>query len=88
MPDLHYENLLLAEIYDLDSGWSIDREFYLSLAAGSPKRILDLGCGTGLLCDACTTLDEAQRVEALDPLRFASDGDYGNGNQCAEGAPG
>lgn len=48
MPDLHYEHPDLAEIYDLDSGWSVDRDFYLDLASGSPKQVLDLGCGTGL----------------------------------------
>lgn len=52
MPDVHYLNPKLAAIYDLDSPWSIDREFYLSLAGSSPQSILDLGCGTGLLCDA------------------------------------
>jgi SAM-dependent methyltransferase len=52
MPDTHYENPKLAEIYDLDSPWSIDRDFYLSLAGLPRQRILDLGCGTGLLCNA------------------------------------
>ncbi|MFK4255705.1 methyltransferase domain-containing protein [Agrobacterium tumefaciens] len=52
MPDLHYEHPALAALYDLDSGWSIDRDFYLGSASGEQKRILDIGCGTGLLCDA------------------------------------
>lgn len=52
MPDNHYENPKLAAIYDLDSGWSVDRDFYLALASDAPQKILDLGCGTGLLCDA------------------------------------
>ncbi len=52
MPDDHYVNSKLAEIYDLDSGWSIDRDFYLSLAGPQRQTILDLGCGTGLLCHA------------------------------------
>jgi SAM-dependent methyltransferase len=52
MPDVHYENPKLAEIYDVDSPWSVDRDFYLSLAGPARQRILDLGCGTGLLCDA------------------------------------
>ncbi len=52
MPDVHYVNPKLADIYDLDSPWSIDRDFYLSLAGSSQQTILDLGCGTGLLCDA------------------------------------
>lgn len=65
MPDLHYEDPSLAELYDLDSGWSIDRDFYLALAGKTPKRILDLGCGTGLLCDAYATL--GHRVTGVDP---------------------
>lgn len=52
MPDAHYLNPRLAELYDLDSPWSIDRDFYLSLAGPPRQRILDLGCGTGLLCNA------------------------------------
>jgi SAM-dependent methyltransferase len=51
MIDPHYLDPRLVELYDLTCGWSADRDFYLSLAA-SRKRILDLGCGTGLLCDA------------------------------------
>lgn len=32
MSDLHYEDPLLSVLYDLDSGWSVDRDFYLALA--------------------------------------------------------
>ncbi len=52
MPDLHYDHPRLAALYDLLCGWSADRDFYLSLTDGEPKSILDLGCGTGLICDA------------------------------------
>ena len=52
MTDLHYEHPTLVSLYDLGNGWSDDREFYLSLAGPHPMRILDLGCGTGLLCNA------------------------------------
>lgn len=52
MPDEHYENSKLAAIYDRFCGWSPDRDFYLALAGDPPQHILDLGCGTGLLCDA------------------------------------
>lgn len=65
MPDLHYEDPDLAALYDLDNGWSIDRDFYLDLAAGGPKRILDLGCGTGLLCDAYAA--RGHQVTGVDP---------------------
>lgn len=65
MLDNHYENPRLAEIYDLDSGWSVDREFYLSLAGEPPQTILDLGCGTGLLCNAYADMGHA--VTGVDP---------------------
>jgi SAM-dependent methyltransferase len=52
MHDPHYVNPRLAELYDLACGWSADRDFYLSLAGASRQRILDLGCGTGLVCRA------------------------------------
>lgn len=65
MPDTHYENPKLAEIYDLDSGWSADRDFYVSLARAKRLNILDLGCGTGLLCDAYAS--ENHEVTGVDP---------------------
>lgn len=65
MPDAHYVNPKLADIYDLDSPWSVDREFYFSLAGSSPKKILDLGCGTGLLCDAYAA--NGHDVTGVDP---------------------
>lgn len=52
MPDLHDERPRLAALYDLACGWSEDRDFYLWLAKGGAKSILDLGCGTGPICDA------------------------------------
>ncbi|MBY0357515.1 MAG: class I SAM-dependent methyltransferase [Candidatus Obscuribacterales bacterium] len=65
MPDNHYVNSKLAEIYDLDSGWSIDRDFYLSLAGPQLQSILDLGCGTGLLCNAYAAKNHL--VTGVDP---------------------
>lgn len=52
MPDLHFEHPRLAALYDTGGGWSADRDFYLELAGPAPERILDLGCGTGLLATA------------------------------------
>ncbi|MBS1992198.1 MAG: class I SAM-dependent methyltransferase [Cyanobacteria bacterium SZAS LIN-2] len=65
MPDPHYEDPKLAELYDLDSGWSEDRDFYLALAGEPPQNILDLGCGTGLLCQAYAA--RGHRVTGADP---------------------
>lgn len=69
--DNHYTTARLAEIYDLDSGWSEDREFYLNLAGTTPKRILDLGCGTGLLCDAYAA--SGHKVTGVDPAEAMLD---------------
>lgn len=52
MPDEHYENPKLAAVYDVFCPWGVDRDFYLSLAGEPPQHVLDLGCGTGLLCEA------------------------------------
>ena len=65
MPDLHYQEPVLAAIYDIDNEWSIDGEFYLSLAGLSPKSILDIGCGTGQLSNAFADLGHT--VTAVDP---------------------
>ncbi|HEX3466039.1 MAG TPA: class I SAM-dependent methyltransferase [Candidatus Elarobacter sp.] len=65
MPDAHYENPRIAELYDLGNPWSVDRDFYLSLAGAPRRRILDLGCGTGLLCDAFAALNHD--VTGVDP---------------------
>jgi 2-polyprenyl-3-methyl-5-hydroxy-6-metoxy-1,4-benzoquinol methylase len=51
-PDLHYTDPRLARLYDHDCGWGPDSTFYLSLAGPAPLHILDLGCGTGILCNA------------------------------------
>ena len=65
MPDNHYENPRLVSLYDLDSPWSIERDFYLSLAALPHQSILDLGCGTGLLCNAYA--ENGHNVTGVDP---------------------
>jgi SAM-dependent methyltransferase len=65
MPDLHYDDPALAELYDIDNGWSVDRDFYLCLAGTPPKTVLDLGCGTGLLCLRCAAL--GHDVTGVDP---------------------
>ena len=65
MPDIHYTDPRLARLYDQDSGWGADSKFYLSLAGPAPKRILDLGCGTGTLCNAYAALGHS--VTGVDP---------------------
>ncbi len=65
MPDAHYTLAELAAFYDLECGWSVDRSFYLALAGPSPISILDLGCGTGLICNAFAAA--GHDVTGLDP---------------------
>lgn len=65
MLDEHYINPKLAQVYDIDSPWSADRDFYLSLAGTARKTILDLGCGTGLLCNAYA--ERGHDVTGVDP---------------------
>lgn len=62
--DSHYTNPKLTKLYDLDSGWSKDREFYLSLSDRKCE-VLDLGCGTGLLDEAFAK--RGHIVTAVDP---------------------
>src|SRR4051812_49120790 len=48
--DQHYVDPRLVEFYDIENPRGADTDFYLGLAAElDAHRILDLGCGTGLL---------------------------------------
>ena len=69
--DRHYTHPRLAGIYDLGNAGAEDRDFYLSLAGNSPCDILDLGCGTGLVCDAFAA--RGHRVTGADPARAMLD---------------
>ena len=71
MLDEHYLNPRLVQLYDHDSGWSEDRDFYLSLANLPSMQILDLGCGTGLLCDAFAS--RGHKVVGADPSNIMLD---------------
>lgn len=86
MIDEHYQNSRLAALYDLDSGWSADREFYFRLAGDTPLSILDLGCGTGLLCDAYAS--KGHKVTGVDPalamLDIARDKPHGKAVQWVQ----
>lgn len=67
MLDKHYLHPRLVEVYDFDSPWSVDRDFYFNLAGTQPLDILDLGCGTGILSLAYA--NEGHRVTGVDPAR-------------------
>lgn len=88
MPDQHYEHPRLAALYDLSSGWSEDRDFYLELAGDTPMKILDLGCGTGLICRAYA--ERGHHVTGVDPaqamLDVARDAKHGEKVTWLEGS--
>lgn len=65
MPDAHYELPELAALYDLESGWSADRDFYRSLAGSGSRRVLEVGCGTGLIARAIAA--DGHHVTGVDP---------------------
>ncbi|MFT5774191.1 methyltransferase domain-containing protein [Hyphomonas sp.] len=69
--DLYYTHPRLAGIYDLGNAGAEARNFYLSLAGNSPRDILDLGCGTGLVCAAYAA--RGHRVTGADPPRAMLD---------------
>ena len=60
-----FEDSLLASLYDDFNGWDVCDEFYLGLAKESGGRVLDLGCGTGLL--AARIAQEGLSVTGVDP---------------------
>jgi len=62
---MDYQHAQIAEIYDLANPWAHDSDFYLSLAGPRPCNVLDLGCGTGILC--CALAERGHRVTGVDP---------------------
>ena len=64
--DLHYVDPRLAELYDRDNPRGADTDFYLALATEiDARRIIDLGCGTGLL--TCELALEGRQIIGTDP---------------------
>ena len=63
--DAHYTDPALVALYDAECGWSPDRDFYAALPGAAPLRVLDLGCGTGLLTVALAAQGHA--VTGADP---------------------
>ncbi len=78
--DRHYKHEKLTAIYDFDSGWSPDRQFYLELANAPKMDILDIGCGTGLLANEYAA--RGHIVTGVDPaesmLQVAREKFYGD----------
>lgn len=64
--DQHYVDPRLVALYDHDNPRGADTDFYLNLAAElGARRILDLGCGTGLLTRELAT--GGREVTGVDP---------------------
>jgi SAM-dependent methyltransferase len=64
--DLHYVDPRLVELYDIDNPRGADTDFYVALAANlDAHRILDVGCGTGLL--TCELAIDGRKVTGVDP---------------------
>ncbi|RJF87572.1 class I SAM-dependent methyltransferase [Oleomonas cavernae] len=65
MSDEPYDHPRLVALYDRLNPAAADTDFYLRLAGDTPRRILDLGCGTGLLTMALAA--RGHLVSGLDP---------------------
>jgi SAM-dependent methyltransferase len=66
--DEHYVDPRLVELYDIENPRGADTDFYLGLADElDAGRIVDLGCGTGLLTRELAT--PGRQVLGVDPAR-------------------
>jgi SAM-dependent methyltransferase len=64
--DEHYTNPRLVDLYDIENPLGADTDFYLGLADElDARRIVDLGCGTGLLTRAFAA--SGREVFGVDP---------------------
>ncbi len=65
MPDAIYTDPRLTALYDRLNPPDRDTAFYLDPAGSTPRRILDMGCGTGWL--ACALAARGHYVTGADP---------------------
>lgn len=65
MADVSYSDPRLAAVYDALNPSGEDTAFYLEMAGSSPRTILDMGCGTGLVAVELARLGHT--VSGADP---------------------
>ena len=71
--DLHYVDPRLVDLYDIENPHGPDTDFFIRLAADlKAQRILDLGCGTGLLTSQLAV--DGRTVIGVDPSVSGSPG--------------
>ena len=71
MIDVSYAAPNLVALYDGLNGWSDGRDLYVSLLRKPPERVLDAGCGTGMLAVAISEI--GHDVVGIDPARAMLD---------------
>ncbi len=65
VPDAHYTDPRLVQLYDPQAAGRRDLDLYVALAGDRPARVLDLGCGTGEF--AARLAAAGHRVTGVDP---------------------
>ncbi len=67
MAETLYTDRRLVALYDTLNAWGPSDDFYLALPEAAKQRILDAGCGTGLLAAAFAA--EGHEVVGIDPAQ-------------------